>query len=146
MSSKQNLKILEEASNKTDWLRNHNLEPVVRHHLRPAGAETHLIRGLSCLTALVKQSEIEKETWECRFDECRHFRVTSLEDAIRHELYMHFDHRRFVRTLWSVHVAVIQPLIGIMPLLYLSLRLTQLYSPGRFHSPIDPANHQQHCP
>jgi len=146
MSSKQNLKALEEAFNETDWLRNHSLEPVVGHCLCPPGAETHGIRGLSCFTAFVKKSEIEIEKWECRFEECRHFRVTFLEDAIRHVRFLHFDHRPFVCIVWSVHLTVFQTPVDITPSLYLYLRLTRLYSTGGFHSPIDLANHQQDCP
>ena len=67
------------------------------------------------LTAFVKQSEIQKENWECRFEDCRYFRVTSLEDAIRHVRYLHFDHRPFVCTLWSVQVTVFQPPIDTLP-------------------------------
>jgi len=121
MSSKQDLKALQKVFNNQAWIRNHSLEPVVGHPLCPAGAETHGICGLSCFTAFVKESATEGEEgkWECRFEACRGSRVTSLEDAIRHVRYLHFDHRPFVCTQWSVHVTVSQPHIDTLPSLYL---------------------------
>jgi len=118
MSSEQDLKALQKAFNETAWLRNHDLEPIVGHPHCPPDAEAHGICGLSCFTAFVKQSEIEIGKWECRFEECRYFRVTSLEDAIRYVRYLHFDHRPFVCTLWSVHVTGLQPPIDTLPSLY----------------------------
>jgi len=117
MSSEQDLEVLQKAFNEEPWLRNHSLEPVVGHRLCPPGAEVHGIRGLSCYTAFVKESEIKEGKWECRFEACRGLLVTSREDAIRHMRYHHFDHRPFACTQWLVHVTVSQPPIDTLPLL-----------------------------
>ena len=142
MSSEEDLKALQEVFNETAWLRNHALEPVVGDPHCPPGAEVDGICGLSCFTAFVQQSEIDDEKWECRFEECRYFRVTSLEDAIRHVRYLHFDHRPFVCTVWSVHTTGFQDPIDTFSFSVFA----RSYSNGRFHSPIDLENHQHHCP
>ena len=115
MSSEQDLEALQEAFNEEAWIQNHSLEPVVGHHLCPAGAEKHGTCGLSCFTAFVKESELEEGKWACRFEACRGFLVTSREDAIRHVRYYHFDHRPFACSQWLVHVTVSQPPIDTLP-------------------------------
>jgi hypothetical protein len=100
MSSQQNVNELEKAFNKSTWLANETLEPVVGHPLCPAVAEEHGITGMSCYTALVES--YDDDLFGCRYEACRMFRVTSIEDAVRHLRHDHFDHRPFGCSTWSV--------------------------------------------
>jgi hypothetical protein len=147
MGSQQEVKELERAFNESSWLQNHHLEPPVGHPRCPAAAEVHGICGLSCYTALVKH--YKNGAFGCRYEECRMFRVSSLEDAIRHLRYLHFDHRPFVCVplsgyQWLVYVTLFHPPVNTM--LSPKFATNCSYSNQRFHSPIDLANHQQHCP
>jgi ankyrin repeat protein len=99
-SCQSEIEEIEEAFNKSTWLQNHTLEPVVGNPLCPAAAEEHGITGMSCYTALVEK--YGDDLFGCRYEACRMFRINSIEDAVRHLRYHHFDHRPFLCGTWSV--------------------------------------------
>ena len=100
MSHQSEVKELEKAFNESSWLHNHAMEPVIGHPDCPAAAEKHGVRGMPCYTALVQ--DYGNGRFGCRYEECRRFWVNSLDDAVRHMRYQHFDHRPFVCISWSV--------------------------------------------
>jgi len=93
LKQREDLKQLEDIFNKSPWLLDHLLEPVIGdpscHHL----AEEYGICGASCYTVFVQDNE--DETYGCRHERCHAFQVHSLEGAITHQRYYHFDHRPF---------------------------------------------------
>jgi hypothetical protein len=105
MSSVQEIKALEEAFKESSWLRNDTLEPTVGKPECPRAAEKHGINGMSCYTALVIDhgDKDKRGQYGCRYqetEECRKFRVGSLEDAVRHVRSLHFGHKPFGCTSW----------------------------------------------
>jgi hypothetical protein len=86
--------VLEQTFNLSGWHVNHALEPVVGHPACPKLAEKYGIRGKSCYTALVEDKH--DGTHGCRYERCHAFLTYSLDDAIRHQRYHHFDHRPFM--------------------------------------------------
>ena len=89
----EELKQLEEDFNASDWLGNHSIEPLVGdlecHYL----AEKYGMDRTSCYTVFVEDNG--DETYGCRHERCRGFQADSLEEAITHQRYHHFDHRPF---------------------------------------------------
>ena len=87
------LKEIEALFNKSTWLRDHLLEPVIGHPKCPQKAEKYGICGASCYTAFVEDNE--DGTYGCRSERCHPFQFDSLEEAITHQRYHHFDHRPY---------------------------------------------------
>ena len=90
----EELKQLEENFNASDWLRNQSMEPLVGDSICPYLAEKYGMNRRSCYTVFVKKN-IGNGTYGCRHERCRGFHADSLEDAITHQRYHHFDHRPF---------------------------------------------------
>jgi hypothetical protein len=87
------LRQLEDIFNKSVWLLDDLIEPVIGHPSCPALAEKYGIRGASCYTVFVQVND--DDTYGCHNERCRALRAHSLEEAIRHQRYYHFDHRPF---------------------------------------------------
>lgn len=85
---------LERSVNLSGWHANHDHEPVVGDPTCPKFAEEYGIRGQSCYTAFVEDRE--DGTYACRYERCRGFLTSSLDDAVRHQRCHHFDHRPFM--------------------------------------------------
>ena len=92
----EELKRLEKIFNRCSWLLNELLEPVIGDPDCPPEAEKYGIRGTSCYTAFVEDHG--DTTYGCRHEICHlhPFRFTSLDGAVRHQRYHHFDHRPFM--------------------------------------------------
>ena len=93
MSRMKDLNRLEDLFNKSAWLRDHLLEPVIGHPKCPQEAEQYGIGGASCYTVFVEDNE--DGTYGCRHERCHPFQFDSLERAITHQRYHHFDHRPY---------------------------------------------------
>ena len=93
MTFNQDLKLLEDAFNESDWLLDDLLEPLIGDPACPPLADKYGIPRRSCYTVFVRENE--DDTYGCQFESCRAYKVASLEDAIRHQRYYHFDHRPF---------------------------------------------------
>jgi hypothetical protein len=89
----EELKKLEDNYNESGWLLNHNHEPLVGDRSCHYLAEKYGIPRTSCYTVFVQDNE--DDTYGCRHERCRAFQTDSLEDAITHQRYHHFDHRPF---------------------------------------------------
>lgn len=89
----RDLKILESTYNKSDWLKSHDHEPLIGDPDCPALAQEYGISRLSCYSVFLEKINA---TYLCRFEACRGFSPCSLEDALRHQRYHHFDHRPFL--------------------------------------------------
>ena len=90
---REDLAKLEEMFNESPWLLQHLLEPLIGDPNCPEMAETYGITRASCYTVFVELNE--DETYGCRFERCHAYEERSLEEAIRHQRYHHFDHRPF---------------------------------------------------
>jgi len=82
----EELKQVEKNFNASDWPGNHLIEP--GHRL----AWMYGMHRSSIYTVFVQDNG--DDTYGCRHDGC-HTQVDSLEDAITHQRYHHFDHRPF---------------------------------------------------
>lgn len=89
----QEVEKVEHIFNESDWLRGNTLEPVIGGPSCSQEVEEYGIGGASCYTALVKDNE--DATYGCHYERCYPFRFPSLEEAIRHQRYHHFDHRPY---------------------------------------------------
>jgi hypothetical protein len=94
--SGQRLEEREREFNLSSWLETHSIEPNVGHPSCPSIAEECGARGMSCYTAFV--ADDGSGQFGCCFEECRRFRVKSVEEAIRHLRRDHFNHRPFMCT------------------------------------------------
>ena len=90
------LQQLEKIFNASPWLLDDQLEPVIGHPICPQEAEKYGIRGASCYTAFVEQDG-DGKTYGCRHENCHVHAIQfpSLDLAVRHQRYHHFDHRPF---------------------------------------------------
>ena len=89
----EELKQLEDNFNESVWLLNQHIEPLIGDRSCHYLAEKYGIHRASCYTVFVQDNE--DDTYGCRHERCRGFQVHSLEDAITHQRYHHFDHRPF---------------------------------------------------
>ena len=89
----QDLKILESTYNNSEWLKNHDHEPLIGDPDCPALAQEYGISRVSCYSVFLEEINA---TYLCRFERCRDFAPCSLEDALRHQRFNHFDHRPFL--------------------------------------------------
>ena len=79
---------------KSDWLRNNELEPRIGDANCPTEADPYGIRGLSVYTAFVKNQN--GDTYGCNHELCNAYSTRSMEEAIRHQRIHHFDHSPYV--------------------------------------------------
>ena len=87
------VKEIEELFNKSAWLCDNLLEPVIGHPTCPQKAAKYGICGASCYTVFVEDNE--DGTYGCCYERCHPFQFSSLEGAITHQRYHHFDHRPY---------------------------------------------------
>jgi hypothetical protein len=92
----QDLKLLEQECNSSQWLAENDHEPCVGDPSCPNLAEGRGIRGMSLYTAFVKNARGEAEAHGCHFAPCAAYHTYSLEEAIRHQRDHHFNHKPFV--------------------------------------------------
>ena len=90
----QELKMLEQECNSSQWLNDNELEPCVGDLDCPNLAEGRGIRGKSLYTAFVVHRS--DGAYGCYFPRCFPYRASSLDDAIRHQREHHFYHTPFV--------------------------------------------------
>ena len=90
---REDLKKIEDIFDKSAWLRNNLLEPVVGNPSCPREVEKYGIRGASCYTTFVEDNE--NGTYGCLHERCHPFQFPSLELAIRHQRCHHFNHRPY---------------------------------------------------
>ena len=90
----RDLKVLENAYNSAEWLKNHDHEPLIGDPNCPSLAQEYGIARASCYSVFLKKTS--EDTYLCRFERCQGFSACSLEHALRHQRYCHFDHRPFL--------------------------------------------------
>lgn len=88
------LNILESKYNNAAWLINHDHEPLIGDFDCPSLAQDYGIARTSCFSVFLEK--VNEGTYLCRFERCHGFPPCSLEDALRHQRYSHFDHRPFL--------------------------------------------------
>ena len=133
----RDLKILENTYNNSEWLQNHDHEPLVGDLDCPALAQEYGISRVSCYSVFLEEINA---TYLCRFERCRGFAPSSLEDALRHQRYNHFDHRPFLCApdngkQWQVYIN--------WQLLLSHAKV--LHSNRRFYAQGDLISHQKNC-
>ena len=86
----QGLQKLTKVINASVWLRDHEPEPRIGHPNCPPEAEQYGILGASVYTVFV---EVQNEgTYGCKHEKCHFNSTRSLDDAVRHQRYHHFNH------------------------------------------------------
>lgn len=90
----RDLKVLENAYNSSEWLENHEHEPLIGDPNCPSLAQEYGIARASCFSVFLDKTR--EETYLCRFERCQGFPACSFEDALRHQRYSHFNHRPFL--------------------------------------------------
>lgn len=133
----RDLKILEGTYNGSEWLKNHDHEPLIGDPDCPDLAQEYGMTRVSCYSVFLER--INDATYRCRFERCRGFAPCSLEDALRHQRYNHFDHRPFLCA----------PVNGgqwyVVSIGTLSFRAQLVDSNHRFYARGDLINHQKRC-
>ena len=92
----QDLKMLEQDCNCSQWLNQNEHEPRVGDLNCPQLAENRGIRGMSLYTAFVRNRGDTDEAYGCHFAPCAAYHTYCLEDAIRHQRDHHFNHKPFL--------------------------------------------------
>jgi hypothetical protein len=90
----QELKMLEQECNSSQWLNQNEREPCVGDPLCSKLAESRGVRGMSLYTAFVKKKN--DGTYGCQFAPCSAYHAYGLDEAIRHQREHHFNHKPFV--------------------------------------------------
>ena len=99
------LQSIEMAINASAWLAYNAPEPLIGGFDCPHLAERWGLRGISVYAVFVEARP--DNTYGCRQNRCRSYIARSLERAIQHQRYYHFNHSPFVcipsnGTLWFV--------------------------------------------
>jgi hypothetical protein len=84
------LEELEMLINVSDWLEANELEPCIGDPSCPEIAEEHGTRGKSLYTAFIDSKD--DGSYGCKFERCFAYSTRSLDEAIRHMRYHHFNH------------------------------------------------------
>lgn len=90
----QDLNMLEQECNCSQWLNQNEHEPRVGDPLCSKLAEGRGIRGMSLYTAFVRDRS--SGIYGCHFAPCFAYHTYSLDDAIRHQREHHFNHKPFL--------------------------------------------------
>ena len=88
------LRKLESIIHASPWLRDNEPEPLIGDHNCPTTAHSYGTRGVSVYTAFIEKKD--GDTYGCKYGACRAYSTRSMEEAVRHLRYHHFNHSPYL--------------------------------------------------